>query len=75
MFSSRDGIMDTKTRLELIRIIQAEQGFAMRPFPRGHKGMTLVANGKLDPAGEGYLNMVVQRDFAPNRVTASSSPT
>ena len=54
-----NGIMDTKTRLELMRIIQAEQGFAMRPFPRGHKGITLVANGKLDPAGEGYLNMVV----------------
>src|SRR5689334_16595701 len=36
------GIMDTKTRLELLRVIQAEQGFAMRPFPRGHKGLTLV---------------------------------
>ena len=31
----------------------------MRPFPRGHKGLTLVANGKLEPAGEAYLNMVV----------------
>ena len=30
----------------------------MRPFPRGHKGLTLVANGKLDPAGEAYLTMV-----------------
>jgi hypothetical protein len=51
--------LDTKTRLELERIMQSEQGFAMRPFPRGHKGLTLVANGKLEPAGEGYLNMVV----------------
>src|SRR6202034_3645983 len=33
-------------------------GFAMRPFPRGHRGLTLVANGKLEPAGEGYLAMV-----------------
>jgi hypothetical protein len=49
--------LDPKTRLELIRLMQAEQGFAMRPFPRGHKGLTLVANGKLEPAGEGYLNM------------------
>ena len=24
----------------------------MRPFPRGHKGLTLAANGKLEPAGE-----------------------
>ena len=51
--------IDTRTRLELIRILQAEQGFAMRPFPRGHKGLTLVANGKLDPAGEKYVDMVV----------------
>jgi hypothetical protein len=50
--------LDAKTRLELIRLLQSEQGFAMRPFPRGHKGLTLEANGKLQPAGEGYLNMV-----------------
>lgn len=53
-----NSVLDTKTRLELIRILQAEQGFAMRPFPRGHKGLTLEANGKLEPAGEPYLNMV-----------------
>jgi hypothetical protein len=51
-------ILDAKTRLELERLLQAEQGFAMRPFPKGHKGLTLVANGKLEPAGEAYLNMV-----------------
>src|ERR1700676_3224990 len=51
-------ILDAKTRLELIRLLQAEQGFAMRPFPKGHRGLTLAANGKLEPAGEAYLNMV-----------------
>jgi hypothetical protein len=51
--------LDAKTRLELIRAMQSEQGFAMRPFPRGHKGLTLQANGKLNPAGEGYLNMAI----------------
>jgi hypothetical protein len=51
--------MSTRTRLELERVMQSEQGFAMRPFPRGHKGLTLVANGKLEPAGESYLNTVV----------------
>lgn len=51
--------MDTKTRLDLIRLLEAEQGFAMRPFPRGHKGLTLVANGKLEPAGDDYLNMAI----------------
>jgi hypothetical protein len=50
--------LDTKTRLELIRFLQADQGFAMRPIPRGHKGLTLEANGKMDPAGESYLAMV-----------------
>lgn len=50
--------LDAKTRLELIRVLEAEQGFAMRPFPKGHKGLTLEANGKLEPAGEAYLNMV-----------------
>jgi hypothetical protein len=54
-----NSVLDPKTRLELIRLLQAEQGFAMRPLPRGHKGLTLVANGKLEPAGEAYLNMVI----------------
>jgi len=49
--------MNAKTRQEVIRVMQAEQGFAMRPFPRGRKGLTLVANGKLTPAGEDYLSM------------------
>jgi hypothetical protein len=49
--------LDAKTRLELIRILQAEQGFAMRPFPRGHRGLMLTANGKLSPYGEDYLKM------------------
>jgi hypothetical protein len=56
--------LDAKTRLQLIRTLQAEQGFAMRPFPRGHKGLTLMANGKLAPAGEAYLNMVVSNGTA-----------
>jgi len=53
--------LDAKTRLELIRVLQSEQGFAMRPFPRGHKGLILVANGKLNPAGEEYLSMVTSQ--------------
>lgn len=54
-------VLDEKTRQELIRVLQAEQGFAMRPFPRGHKGLTLIANGPLSPAGEDYLNMVTSQ--------------
>jgi hypothetical protein len=57
-------VLDPKARLELIRFLQADQGFAMRPFPRGHKGLTLVANGKLEPAGEAYLSMVTTEGLA-----------
>ena len=56
--------LDPKTRLELIRLMQAEQGFAMRPFPRGHKGLMLEANGKLEPAGEQYLNMATAQGIS-----------
>jgi hypothetical protein len=52
--------LDSKTRLALIRLLQSEQGWAMRPFPRGHKGLSLQANGNLKPVGEGYLEMVTQ---------------
>ncbi len=48
-----------RARIELMRVLQSDQGFAMRPLPRGHKGLTLAANGKLSPAGESYLNMVI----------------
>jgi hypothetical protein len=57
-------VLDTRTRLELVRLLQAEQGFAMRPLPRGHKGLTLEANGKLAPAGEPYLNMVTENGLS-----------
>lgn len=50
--------MGTRDKLEVVRVLQSEQGFAMRPFPRGHKGLLLAANGKLEPSGEAYLNMV-----------------
>lgn len=56
--------LNPRTRQELIRALQSEQGFAMRPFPRGHKGLTLVANGKLEPAGEAYLNMVTSQGMS-----------
>ncbi|HEX4284775.1 MAG TPA: hypothetical protein VHZ28_06750 [Terracidiphilus sp.] len=56
--------LDPKTRIELMRFLQSDQGFAMRPFPRGHHGLTLVANGKLEPAGESYLSMVTSNGMS-----------
>ncbi len=47
--------LDAKTRLELIRLLQSEQGFAMRPFPRGHKGLTLTGQRQAG-AGRGRLS-------------------
>ncbi len=55
-----NSVLDAKTRIEIIRVLEAEQGFAMRPIPRGHKGLTIVANGKVEPTGEGWLNMVTE---------------
>ncbi len=56
--------LDPKARLQLIRDMQAEQGFANRPFPRGRKGLTLQANGTLEPAGVKYLNEVVNNGLS-----------
>ena len=56
--------LDAKTRLGLIRVLQAEQGFAMRPFPRGHKGLMIAANGNLEPVGEQYLTMVTNQGLS-----------
>jgi hypothetical protein len=56
--------LDPKSRILLERDLQSEQGFANRPFPRGHKGLTLQANGKLEPAGVNYLNMVVNEGLS-----------
>jgi len=38
----------------LIRMLEAEQGFAARPLPMGHNGVTLTANGPLMPGPEKY---------------------
>ena len=44
--------MNARGHQDILRVLTAEQGFAMRPLPRGKKGLTLTANGKLAPAGE-----------------------
>lgn len=56
--------LDPKTKMMLIRYLESEQGFAMRPLPRGHKGITLEANGDLNPAGEAYLNVATQNGIS-----------
>ncbi len=39
----------------LERSLEAEHGYAMRPLPLASKGLELVANGPLSPAGSDYV--------------------
>ncbi|HVJ09744.1 MAG TPA: hypothetical protein VM554_15310 [Acidisarcina sp.] len=50
-----------KTRQELLRLLQAEQGFAVRPVPKGSRGLVLRANGSFDPDGTNYLHALEEK--------------
>lgn len=50
--------LTARGRDQLIRHFQSEQAFAVRPLPLGRRGLTLHANGPLDPAGKGYTAML-----------------
>lgn len=52
--------LDDKGRLELIRDLESEQGFAHRELPLG-AGLTLVANGTMSPRDEEYKRMLYQK--------------
>ena len=56
--------IDARGHQDILRTLTAEQGFAMRPLPRGKKGLTLAANGKLSPAGESYVNQVNEQGLS-----------
>src|ERR1700739_2348994 len=49
-------------RQELIRFLQAEQGFTMRPLPVAT--LTLPANGEMKPSGSDYANLVRSKGIA-----------
>jgi hypothetical protein len=54
--------MTKLTREELIRFLQSEQGFAMRPLPVGT--LTLVANGGMEPSGDSYVDALHRKGMA-----------
>lgn len=56
--------IDARGHQDILRILTAEQGFAMRPLPRGKKGLTIEANGKLNPAGMAYVNQVNEQGLS-----------
>src|SRR5471030_1998109 len=46
--------------LDLIRNLESEQGFAHREVPFG-AGLTLIANGNMNPSGEEYKKMLYEK--------------
>ena len=53
-----------RTKLQLVRVLESEQGFAMRPLPKGSKGMTLIANGAANPNGADYAKTLEHNGIA-----------
>jgi hypothetical protein len=51
--------LTTISREQLIRFLQSEQGFAMRPLPVGN--LDLQANGPMVPGGEKYIDELHQK--------------
>ena len=51
--------MNQLGRETLIRFMQAEQGFAMRPLPIAN--LNLHANGHMDPTGDKYVDLLHQK--------------
>jgi hypothetical protein len=57
-----DDRMTTISREQLIRFLQAEQGFAMRPLPVGT--LELQANGPMVPGGEKYIDELHEKGIS-----------
>lgn len=58
-----DQPLDERGRLDLIRNLEAEQGFAHRELPLG-AGLTLLANGRMTPGDEDYKRMIYQKGLS-----------
>lgn len=54
------GPLDERGRLDLIRNLEAEQGFAHRELPLG-AGLTLLANGQMTPRAEEYKELLYKK--------------
>ena len=55
-----DQPLDERGRLDLIRNLETEQGFAHRELPLG-AGLTLLANGNMTPRDEDYKRMLYEK--------------
>jgi hypothetical protein len=54
--------MTTLGHEQLVRFMQSEQGFAMRPLPIAN--LTLHANGHMDPTGDKYVDVLHQKGIS-----------
>jgi hypothetical protein len=52
------GPLSKQTRLELIRTLQAEFGFAKKLFPKGEKGLQLSTSGQISPDDQAIMMQV-----------------
>ena len=52
--------LDERGRLDLVRNLEAEQGFAHRELPLG-AGLTLLANGQMTPKAEEYRALLYKK--------------
>lgn len=52
--------LDERGRLELVRNLESEQGFAHRELPLG-AGLTLLANGNMSPRDEEYRRLLYEK--------------
>lgn len=58
-----NGELNERGRRELVRMLEAEQGFAHRALPLGN-GLTLMANGRMEPGAEQYKHMIFEKGQA-----------
>ena len=56
--------LTTKSRQAILRALDAEHGFAMRPLPLGHHGLTLRANGNMQPGGQSYATELATKGIS-----------
>jgi hypothetical protein len=59
-------LLDERGRRELVRMLEAEQGFAHRAIPLGAPGLELVANGKMSPDAEELRKRLYQKGICAN---------
>lgn len=50
--------LSKQTRIELIRTLQAEFGFAKKLFPKGDKGLQLTSSGQISPDDQSIMMQV-----------------